>query len=85
MGTGTYDDVANEEKGFLAVFGGIAIVVLQPFAITCASIPKGLDHSAQGWPIPRGLPWVALGKFHNPERFAPQPLTKGDATLSGLC
>jgi hypothetical protein len=23
------------------------------------AIPKGLNHSARGWPILRGLPWVA--------------------------
>jgi hypothetical protein len=31
------------------------------------SIPKGLNHPAQGWPIPRGLPWVAKMELINPE------------------
>jgi hypothetical protein len=33
-----------------------------------SSIPKGLNHPAQGWPIQRGLPWVATTEPINPER-----------------
>jgi len=33
-----------------------------------SSIPKGLNQSAQGWPIQRGLPWVETIEFINTER-----------------
>src|ERR1017187_6921570 len=41
-----------------------------------ATIPKGFNHSAQGWPILRGLPCVAAFELHNPERVEYQILTK---------
>ena len=40
------------------------------------SIPKGLDHPAQGWPIQRGLPWVAVLELIKPERVEYQRLAK---------
>jgi hypothetical protein len=40
------------------------------------AIPQGLNRSAQGWPIPRGLSWVAAFELHNPERVEYQCLRK---------
>ncbi len=37
-------------------------------------IPHGLNHPAQGWPIPRGLPWVNAFESSNPERVEYQGL-----------
>jgi hypothetical protein len=42
----------------------------QCFAKNHSSIPSGLNHLAQGWPIPRGLPWVAAFQLRNAERVA---------------
>ena len=47
------------------------------------AIPKGLNHSAQGWPILRGLPWVAAFELHNPERVEYQSLRKQIQPLQG--
>ena len=38
------------------------------------AIPKGFNHPAQGWPIHRGLPWVAILQLINPERVESQHL-----------
>ena len=43
-------------------------LVHQIAANTRPAIPKGLNRSAQGWPILRGLPRVAAFGLHNPER-----------------
>jgi hypothetical protein len=45
-----------------------------------SSIPKGLNHSAQGWPIQRGLPWGATSELINPERVESLRLTNPYST-----
>jgi len=62
--------------GFSLFSAELKWLVHQCFAENRSSIPKGLNHSAQGWPIPRGLPWVAAFQLHNPERVEYQRLTK---------
>src|ERR1017187_4629783 len=47
------------------------------------AILKGLNHSDQGWPILRGLPWVAASEVHNPERVEYQSLGKQIQPLQG--
>jgi hypothetical protein len=47
------------------------------------AIPKGLNHSAQGWPIPRGLPWVTAFKLYNPEGVEYQSLGEQIQPLQG--
>jgi hypothetical protein len=69
---------------FLAVFGGIKMACSSMFYRAFPAIPKGLSHSAQGWPIPRGLPWVAGFIFKNPERVAPQTFMKRMKPLQGF-
>ena len=58
-------------------------LVHQIVADNAPAIPKGLNHSAQGWPILRGLPWVAAFELHNPERVEYQSLRKQIQPLQG--
>ena len=49
-----------------------------------SSIPKGLNHPAQGWPIHRGLPWEATSKLINPERVESQRLINSALRDGGM-
>jgi hypothetical protein len=53
---------ANFEKYCVGCFFAADRLILNYFlAVTFAVIPKGLHHSAQGWPR-SGLPWVTMPK-----------------------
>src|ERR1019366_4651116 len=47
------------------------------------AIPKGLNRSAQGWPISGGQPWVIAFELQNPERVEYQSLGKQIQPLQG--
>jgi hypothetical protein len=80
------DSTETSEKSpgwFFAVFSGMEMPCSSIAANRRPAIPKGLNRSAQCWPIPRGLPWVAAFKLYNPEGVEYQRLTKRLQPLQG--
>jgi len=74
--------VWTQKNGFFVVFSRITMAGSATCSWNRPSIPKGLNHSAQGWPDSRGPTLGNCIEWHNPEGVAYQVIRKHRADAS---